>query len=212
MAEERQKRQVAVKARIKDLLAGKYVKEEGWMPNYIKTNNGKQISRINLIGVVVSKQIEDNYQSLVVDDGTGRISVRTFDEKDKFDNVDIGDVLLLIGRPREYGGERYLLLEVLRKIEDKKWIEVRKIELEGAKEDNSKIEDKKVEIEEVAEEEVVDNKYQKIIEKIKELDKGDGADFEEVVKDIEDGDKLIDNLLKKGEIFETRPGKLKILE
>ena len=214
MAEGSQKRQVAYKTRIKNLLAGRYVKEEGWVPNYIETSDGKHISRINLISVVVSKQLEDNYQSIVVDDGTGKISVRTFDEKNKFDGVDVGDVLLLIGRPREYGGERYILLEILRKIQGEKWMQVRKLELDKAIGDAPKatIKNKEVEIEVVAEDEGADNQYQKVIEKIKELDKGDGADFEEVIKDIEEGDNLVDGLLKRGEIFETTPGKLKILE
>lgn len=217
MAEERQKRQVSYKVRIKDLLTGKYVKEEGWTPNYIGTEDGRQISRINLIGVVVSKQIEEgvNYQSIVLDDGTGKIAVRAFDEKNRFDGVDIGDILLLIGRPREYSGERYILLEILRKIENDKWIQVRKLELEkvGKKEGKPReIEDEEIEVEEVVKAEGVDGRYQKIIENIKELDKGEGADFDEVVKDIEEGDKLVDGLLKKGEVFETKPGKLKVLE
>jgi len=212
MPEKNQKRQIAYKVRIKDLLDGRYVKEDGWMPNYIESK-GRQISRMNLIGVVVSKQLEPNYQSLVVDDGTGKIAVRTFDEKNRFDDVDIGDVLLLIGRPREYNGEKYILIEILRKVENEKWIELRKLELnkQAEQEAAQNTEEKQVKTEEIVEEEV-DDTYQKIIEKIKELDKGDGADFDEIIKDIKEGEKLIDSLLKRGEIFETKPGKLKVLE
>ncbi len=64
---EPQKRQIACKARIADLINGQYVKEEGWTPNYIITKQGKHISRINLIGTVISKTEEGlNYQSIVV--------------------------------------------------------------------------------------------------------------------------------------------------
>lgn len=216
MPEQNQKRQVAHKVRIKDVLAGRYVKEEGWMPNYIETADKKQISRINLIGVIVSKQVEEgvNYQSILVDDGTGRISVKVFDENNRFDDVDVGDVVLLIGRPREYGSERYILLEILKKIKDEKWIQVRKLELGNEKENNEvKQEQKKeIETEEIVENEDIDSQYDKIIQKIKEFDKGNGADFEEVIKNIDEGEKIIDDLLKKGEIFETSPGKLKVLE
>ena len=34
-----QKRQIAYKVRINDLLGGKYVKEEGWNPNYIESGD-----------------------------------------------------------------------------------------------------------------------------------------------------------------------------
>ena len=44
---EPQKRQIACKAKIADLINGEYIKEEGWTPNYIITKQGKHISRIN---------------------------------------------------------------------------------------------------------------------------------------------------------------------
>ena len=55
-----QKRQIAYKIRIKDLISGEYIKEEGWDPNYIKTLNGINVSRVNLIGTVVAKEREEN--------------------------------------------------------------------------------------------------------------------------------------------------------
>ena len=45
----------------------KFVKKEGWDPSYIITSYGK-IFRVNLLGVVVSKNIND----CVLDDGTGK--------------------------------------------------------------------------------------------------------------------------------------------
>jgi RPA family protein len=217
MAEDNQnqKRQVAYKVRIKELLEGRYVKEEGWTPNYIETREGKRISRINLVGVVVSKNEEANYSSIALEDGTGRISVRSFDEKAKFEEVNIGDILLLIGRPKEYGSEKYILLEILKKLKDENWIKVRRLELDKnieEAEDAHEAENLETEEETIEQEEVAENKYHKIIQKIKELDKGEGADFDEIVKGVEEGGKLIDDLLKKGDVFETKPGKLKILE
>ena len=57
---EIRKRQIAYKIRIKDILEGKYVKEEGWNPNYIVTANEKEVSRVNIIGIVIDKQFEFN--------------------------------------------------------------------------------------------------------------------------------------------------------
>ena len=48
---------------------------------------------------------------------------------------------------------------------------------------------------------------------IKELDQGHGVSIEDISsKDIEDIDKKIEMLLKEGDIFEVKPGKLKVLE
>jgi len=209
-----QKRQVAQKLRIKELINGKYIKEEGWQPNYIITDDGKQISRVNLIGTVVSIPVgqDMNYQSIVLDDGTGRISIRSFDQNKIFENIKIGDVVLLIGRPREYGKEVYLLPEILKKIQDKGWIKVRALELQNKKEPY--IKDKEEVFEEAKEdviEDIQESTADKIIRIIKEKDIGDGVDFEEVLNQIND-EKIINDLLKKGELFEIRPGILKVLE
>jgi RPA family protein len=211
---EQQKRQIAYKTRIKDLLGGKYVKEEGWNPNYIEAGERK-ISRINLIGTIVSKEAIDSFQSLIIDDGTGKISARTFEKDLSLDNLDIGDVVLIIGRPREYGGEKYILIEIIRKIENKKWILYRKAELEKYIIPSEKPEEKKIEEEQITtEEEVIKegSPAEMILKRIKEQDKGEGADFDEVIKGIDDGEKIISTLLSDGEVFEIKPGKLKVLE
>ncbi len=228
MPPENQKRQIAYKVRIKELINGKYVKEEGWQPNYIITQDNKQISRINLIGTVVSTPSDEeiNYQSITLDDGTGRISARVFEQNNLFNNINIGDVVLIIARPREYNNQIYLLPEILKKIKDNGWIKVRELELkqhpkiEDTKTEETKLSNeseklpnegfqksKTFEKEEIIEESIPD----KIINFIKEKDKGEGVDFEEVLKQIND-EKAIKELLKKGELFEIKPGRLKVLE
>ena len=46
-----QKRQIAYKASIKDITLGEYFVEEGWNPNYILTDSGRKLARVNLIVV-----------------------------------------------------------------------------------------------------------------------------------------------------------------
>lgn len=207
---EQQKRQIAHKVRIKELNNGKYIKEEGWLPNYIITGDGRQINRINLIATVVAKPLEEdiNYQSIILDDGTGRISIRNFEQNNIFDSIEIGDVILLIGRPREYNNEIYILPETIKKIQDKTWIKVRELELKNDKPEKP-IGEKtpKEEAIEDDEEPIAD----KVIRIIKEKDKGEGIDFEEILKLI-NNEEVIKELLKKGELFEIRPGRLKVLE
>ena len=210
------KRQIALKVRIKDLIEGEYFKEEGMTPNYIKDKNGREISRVNLIATVLGFDNNENYNSIILDDGSGKISVRSFE--DGFD-VNIGDVVLVIGRPREYGGEKYLFPEIVKKIGDVNWIKVRSLELKNTIIDN-KIQHSKEEIIDAGEDIVVEDKKEeiekssseKIIDKIKEIDNGDGVDIGDVVSGITDGENLVNLLLKEGEIFEIRPGRLKVLE
>ena len=207
------KREIAYKVRIKDVLDGKYIKEEGWTPNYILTSDGRRVSRVNIIAVVVSKNTDNLNYALVLDDGSGRISIRSFDSGKILDDFDIGDIILIIGRPREYGNEKYLVSEIIRKVENKKWVDVRKIELKKEPEIG-----KKEEIKEEVEEEVIETDGrslpQKIFSLVKELDKGDGVEVEKIIEKLnsEDVDKMINNLLKEGEMFEIRPGRIKILE
>ena len=216
---EPQKRQIAYKARIADLINGGYVKEEGWTPNYIITKQGKHISRINLIGTVISKTEEGSeYQSLVVDDGSGTISLRLFEKNDNVKNIEIGDVVLLIGRPREYGSEKYIVPEIIKKINNKKWIDVRKIEL-GI--ENLKTKKDELGKEEVVVEKIDDSTKEKtasnpqiVYQAVKELDSGQGVDIDKVIKKtgIRDAEEIIKKFLREGEMFEIRPGKIKILE
>ena len=134
---ENQKRQTAFKARISDIASGKYVKEEGWQPNYVVTQSGRKVSRVNLAAVVISPPTDETgFMNAQVDDGSGSISIRVFDNPKLLQGINIGDLLFVIGRPRQYGSETYVLAEIARKIEDKRWMELRKLELEkeGGKE------------------------------------------------------------------------------
>lgn len=230
---ENQARQTAVKTRISSLINGQYVVQQGWEPNYILYNDEK-ISRINIIGVIVSKNQNElsNNKSVMIDDGSGRISVRTFDESSVLDSVSVGEMIILIGRPREYGNEIYIVPEIIKPLQDKRWAEVRRLELElknktacptthlinteSVKTIKQEIKEDIVENEEKISEgdlEEVKDETEDIISSIRNLDKGDGADYTEVVSSSgKKAEEMISNLLKNGDIFELRPGKLKVLE
>ena len=239
MAEQNQ-RQVAAKVRIADILRGKYIKEEGWNPNYVLMQNGKKASRVNMLGTVISMPtVEMSYRSITLDDGSGAIAVRSFDEADLFQGIGLGDIIFVIGRPREYGSEIYVMPEIIKKVPDKRWIEVRKAELEKEKIQTPSSNENKEEIppqltetqpeiavkeETLEESEAVEEKLgpqnnepntqQKIYSLIKELDNGNGAEFEEVLEksNVPKAEKIISQLLMEGEIFELSKGKLKVLE
>jgi hypothetical protein len=200
------KRETASICRVNDLLSGHYVKTEGWAPSYFETGLGT-ISRASLMGVVVSK----DQSGVLLDDGTGRIILRAFEEG-PLSRVEIGDFILVIGRPRIYNEQKYVLPEIIKKI-DAAWAEFRRAQMEllVPVEVVHKPEPKKAAPEPV---EQVSNPYSKIVEFIRDLDAGEGADSQEVAKrsGFANADELILRLLEEGEIFEFRPGKLKILE
>jgi len=217
---EPQKRQIACKVRISDLINGKYVKEEGWTPNYIITKQGKHVSRINLIGTVISKGNDgQGYQSLIIDDGSGSISLRAFEKNEAINNTEIGDIIIVIGRPREYGPEKYIVPEIIKKINNNKWINVRKIEIDieniKTKKDKPEKEDEVI-VEKISEEknQTSAGNHKAVYDAVKELDSGQGADIGEIIKKtgIKDADEIIKKFLREGEMFEISPGRIKILE
>ena len=221
---DNQIRQTAIKTRISNLINGSYVLKGGLEPNYI-LYNGQKISRVNLIGVVVSKNQSEfsNNTSLIIDDGSGRIGVRSFDNEPILDRVSVGEVVLLIGKPREYGNEIYIVPEVIKEVENKGWVEVRKLELGlsdghgGAQQKIDQKADSQTSEEEVVEEDdgpVNTTSAESLLKIIKNIDDGEGADFQDVVAmaKSENAEDILKNLIKNGDIFELRPGKLKVLE
>lgn len=186
-----QKRQIANKLRISDILD--------------KCN----VSRVNIIATVVYKSESPNYSSAIIDDGTGKILVRSFENSDKFAKTDVGDSVLVIGKIREFNNERYIMPEIFKKINNMRWADVRKLELKNASLSNdSKIGDKAP----IAE--VPANANEEIYLLIKSLDKGDGAPVDDVANSSNnaEAENIINKLLENGDVFEIKPGRLKVLE
>ena len=182
-----------------------YVKTEGVNPNYLQIN-GQEISRVNIIGVVVQKSNTESYSEIIIDDGTGKISVRVFENNFLLKNVDVGEVVLVIGRPREYLEEKYLLVEIAKKI-DPLWAKVRNLELKDL---NLMKEEVK---EDVGNKDIFDeNPKNRILKTIKELDKGEGVSIDDLPSALGNVDQIVGILLREGDVFEVRPGRLKVLE
>ncbi len=202
------KRQTAYKCSIKDLNNGVFVKRPGWESSYLMTDYG-DFSRVNIIAVIVGK----DEGTITIDDGTGQIIARVFDRTELINDVIVGDPVLLIARPREYNAQIYLTIDLIKKINDKGWIAYRKKELSLIKKirDTAKPEVKR-EAEEVQSESTMNSK-ERIISLIKELDNGQGADMDEVIRfsKIKNAEDIIKDFILKGEAFELRPGKIKLM-
>jgi len=184
-------RHTAVKVWISDLHAGKYARHDDSL-NYVELTDGKQLFRARLMGVVVG--IDD---CIWVDDGTGSIAVRSFDGS--FGELDVGSFVMVIGRPRDFEGQKYIMGEILKKV-DQKWFDVWKKTVDQVTPIGG------TDIQE-------SSSGTDIVDIVRSMDDGEGADYEAVISKLGSGgeDKIV-HLLAIGELFETKPGKLKVLE
>lgn len=217
MAEEPQKRQVARKLWIRDLLASSYVREEGVRPNHVVLADGSHAARVHLMGVVVAVTAE-GLPTLALDDGTGRITVRAFEPSAQMSRIAIGDAVLVVGRPRQFNAEIYVLPEIVRRLPDLAWLEVRKRELGQAPGATAQaLPHAPAPASQPVVEDVLDESFgltEHVLEAVRSLDQGQGADTEAVLQQVNDAgaERTIRFLLQNGDIFEVSPGRLKVLQ
>ncbi len=235
---EQQGRQTAYKAWISDLINNEYVIQNGeWEPNYVKIRD-KKVTRVNLIAIVVDKYDNEDgtYSSLTVDDSSDNITLRAWKEDIQIlKEVNIGDIVLIIGKIKEYERSRYIIPEIVKQVDNPKWVELRKLELNkeyGAPSDSKqevkppqkeesnpeqpKIEEESL-VEDSPEEEALgEGDRQKILNLIEKDESEEGADIIKIIEESgleeESANSLIQELLKEGEIFEIKQGKVKIIE
>ena len=240
------RRHAAKKVRIKDVLEGKFFhgSKENFKESFLISPLGQKISRVNIVGSVIDKFLneEGNFSSLIIDDGSGSIRVKAFgDRVNDLKKFEIGDLVQIIGKIKEFNNEIYISFEIGRKVEPNFEI-LRRLEVlkEVAKQKEIFEDIKK--LSSLPEEELINyakekygmeeecvkfilenlNKDKKvdykpaILELIKELDKGDGVEVAKIFElsslPEEEIEKVIEELLNSGEIFEPKPGILKRVE
>lgn len=207
----------AQKIMIKEMLRGAMIVEAD--SNYLLTNDGRKMQRVNVVAFVVKKEKIGSITTCLLDDGTGTVAFRSFEESKKIEQITPGDAVLVLGKIRIYNGEKYISPEIVKGI-NPSWLKVRMQENtlydqnkeQKAPEGDSQLTKKKSDsrIEETAESVLPS---QKIIGIIKELDKGDGVFIEEILEKspLAETEKIIENMLECGEIFKNMPGKIKVL-
>ena len=205
---ETQQRQIAYKVPINPILRNQYIEQEGWSPNYIQINH-KQVSRVNLIATVIDKQVSSSLATLVLDDSTGIIQARSFNEDiKKVTGINIGDTVLIIGRPRKFNDQIFITIEISKKI-DALWSKVRKTELQK---EFGLIDKQSAEIKSQPNH---NSENEKVLELIKENDDGNGVDIDQIILSSglneSEAHEVISELIKQGEIYEPKPNKIKIL-
>lgn len=124
-------RLTAIKCTIDEIARGKYVSgTEKFDPNFIETD-GLKISRANIIATVTATYFSEDkkYAFIVLDDSTGVIRSKAFQDTKPFANIKKGDIVCFIGKVREYNDERYLIPEIVKKLDDPNFETLRKLEL-----------------------------------------------------------------------------------
>lgn len=203
------KKPIAYKLWIRDLVNGKINEGE----RCVEVRDLK-VKKARILGSVIRKyESEDGkYAFIVLDDGSSSIRIKAFRESvPELKKVKVGDILDVIGRVRFKDSEIYLVPEIITKIRDPNWEIVRRLELLRL----DKLRRKGHGGIEILEE-VVEDVYTKVIKGIRELDSGEGVEVEELSKKLklskEECEKIIKELLVRGEIYEPKPRKYKILE
>ncbi len=203
MLQEKQfKREIARKAGISEINSGLNSDSEG-------------ARRVNVFATVVEKISEEGkpYRSLVIDDGTGQIQLRFFDGSDEtlFQIAQVGDFSIIIGKVRQYNDEKYIIPEIVKKL-NVKWAEVRQLELKIMRVQPGKAE--KIMENCPLDSDLVCQDKMKIYRTVKELDGGKGAEISDVIKMSGNinAETIIRSMIQSGDLFEVLPGKLKVLE
>ncbi|MBU0456519.1 MAG: hypothetical protein ABH824_01755 [Nanoarchaeota archaeon] len=130
-------RHPAVKTTIKRLIVGEYVQENDFSPNYLLTKDDQKIYRLNIMAIIVNKESQGSITNILVEDGTEKIIIRSFEENKNIDGLQIGNVILVIGKLRIYNQEKYISPEIIKKI-DISWLKLRLLELDEFKKLKSK--------------------------------------------------------------------------
>jgi len=120
-------RQTAFKLTVGEILNSEYVQDTEQGLNYLHHLN-LDIFRFNVIGIIINIEKQGNITNLWLEDGTGKIVARLFEESKLTSSLGVGTVLSIVGKARTYNQERYISPEILKKV-DPCWLKLRKVEL-----------------------------------------------------------------------------------
>ncbi|MEK6918908.1 MAG: OB-fold nucleic acid binding domain-containing protein [Nanoarchaeota archaeon] len=218
---EIKKRNVAFKLKIGDILRGQPITDPGNLDNsgnprfkFLDLDH-KEIIRVNIVANVVDKfssEGEKQYSTLTIDDASGQLRLKMFgDDVLRFEAINPGDTVMVIGLCRFFNNEVYLSPEIIT-IKDPRYLLVRKLELEGTS--SAALTTSTSQATNHNKEEVLAVKDQ-IIKMIKDAEEFGGIDAEKMIMTIKAPKEIIDQEIKKmleeGLAYEPRPGKLRYL-
>ncbi len=238
------RRLTAKKCFIKELVTGRFIQRQAPESSYVLTRLGRKLSRVRILGNVVDiyENPSSSFASLTLDDGTGVIRAKIFNELEMVNGIKEGALVEVIGKVRSGEGEIWVNAELVKKIHDPNFETLRMLELAKIiKEQKKKFErveellpqtsdinelfallgeeltkreiEAIVEANEVFGEDETNTHKAFVLKLIEELDRGDGADYKELLEKSalseNELDEILRELLEKGYCFEPKPGKIK---
>jgi RPA family protein len=215
--ETKYQRSTAIKATIQEINNGTYKEQNEEEPNFLLTISRKKLSRVNIIGIIIQKEKTGSITSMIIDDSSGNIILRSFEELKFIEKINVGDHVIIIGKIRTYNNQIYISPEIC-KIISPLWLQHRIKELPQPIKENKEKNiptnntlQKETKKEEIEEDTLLP--INKMIKIIKELDQGEGVSIEEILEKstLNDSEKIIERMLESGDIFQNMPGKVKVL-
>jgi RPA family protein len=130
------KRNTAIKTKIKPIITGKFSKQEGMNSSYVITDLGMRLSRVRILSTIVDKFSAETgkFAAITLDDGTGTIRAKAFNAVSIFEGLEVGNIVDVVGKLKEYQGEVYLVPELIMKIDDPNWETLRALEMKKSAE------------------------------------------------------------------------------
>lgn len=207
-------RLTAKKIRIVDVVNGRFFfgSKEDMRPSYLITPLGEKVSRVNLFGKVTEVFMSENgnYSSILIADDTATLRAKTFGESiELFKGIEVDNFVVAIGKLKQYNDEIYVNAEIVKKVDDPNYENLRKLEiLKNVNRQKKMVEDIKNIIDKMSEEELIDyvkKKYDidieqlqtvrdnlkieseidfkpKIMKLIESMDKGDGVEISKIIE------------------------------
>jgi len=208
----------ARKVLIEDLQKGEYREATDEEPAHIVTLWGEKTSRVRVLGTVVDKAVDERLCFLFLDDETGVISLRAWGEEAKeLEKYELGSLLDVIGRVREFSGEIYLQPELIMRVEDPNLETLRLLEIVRARKKAlaAGVLPAPKETQPPVQQVEVPSLEREVESTIRRLDRGNGVAVEEVAAELkipkEDAWEGIRLLLALGTAYEFREGRYKVV-
>jgi RPA family protein len=229
-------RKIAYKTSILELLELQLIEGSQEESDYLLNLNGEKMFRHNIIAIILQKERVGSITTFLVEDGTGNITIRFFESSSIIEEVSIGDVILIVGKVRNYNQEKYFSPEIVKKVSPA-WMKLRSLELGETivQTEPTKIIENVVEVQEEERKRVQENTqtgyvlnqneeetsiltdialpFEKITNLINELDDGTGVLMEVVIEKspLPGTEEILTKMLEKGDVFQVSPGKIKVL-
>ncbi len=216
-------RAVAHKIWISDLLNGSYTRgSEQFDIGYVEVL-GLKIAKVNIIGSIVDKFSGENHTNAAIDDSSGTLRLRCWGvDSNLLDNINVGDLVLVVGKVKEYNNKIFVSPEIIKKLDDPIWLKVRRLELIKAYGETKQGGGSSGTVvigndsaSDIVEERVIDGASLRgvVLSLIEKLDTGDGADVQEIVKrsGFDEASQVVEDLIRGGEVFELHKGRVRVM-